>query len=275
MIELLSYHFFSQALVAAVFISITCGYIGTYIVSRRIVFVSGGISHASFGGVGIGYFMGINPIIGAAVFSIIIGLGIEIFTQRTSNLRKDSLIGMMWSLGMAIGIIFIYLTPGYTPNLMSYLFGNILTVSTLDLILIIALSLLTILIFKMIFKEIVLISFDQEYAQTQGIPVHRINLVMICLVALAIVFSIRAVGIILVISLLTVPQATANLISNRFKYIIIWSIIFGLFSSLTGLFISYFLKIPSGATIIFMTLLTYIMTKFIKQLKTWKNHARR
>ena len=196
MIELLSYQFFSHALVAAVFISITCGYIGTYIVSRRIVFVSGGISHASFGGVGIGYFMGINPIIGAAVFSIIIGLGIEIFTQRSSNLRKDSLIGMMWSLGMAIGIIFIYLTPGYTPNLMAYLFGNILTVSALDLILIIALSLLTILIFKMIYKEIVLISFDQEYAQTQGIPVYRINLVMICLVALAIVFSIRAVGII-------------------------------------------------------------------------------
>ena len=131
--SLLAMDFFRNALLASLLASITCGIIGTYIVSRRIVFISGGITHASFGGIGMGYYMGFDPILGAVLFGIFSALGIEFFTRK-ADLREDSAIAMLWALGMALGIIFIFLTPGYAPNLMSYLFGNILTVSLTDLI---------------------------------------------------------------------------------------------------------------------------------------------
>lgn len=260
MIELLGYRFFVHALLAAVFASITCGFIGTYIVTRRIVFISGGISHASFGGVGIAYYSGFNPIIGAALFSILSAVGIEVFS-RNSTLRKDTLIGIMWSFGMAVGIIFIYITPGYAANLMTYLFGNILTVSVFDLYLMAGLSVIIIAFFLLLLKEILTISFDEEYSRTQNIPVEIINYILIGLVALTIVINIRVVGIILVISLLTIPQATANLLSKNFKSIIFYSIGFGFVSSISGLFLSYKFNIPSGATIIFSSILVFLIVR--------------
>ena len=125
--ELLQYKFIVNSLLAGILASISCGIIGTYIVTRRMVFLSGGITHASFGGIGIGYFFGFNPVISAAIFGILSALGIEYVSKR-SNIREDSAIGILWSFGMAIGIMFVFLTPGYAPNLMSYLFGSILTV---------------------------------------------------------------------------------------------------------------------------------------------------
>jgi zinc transport system permease protein len=260
MIELLGYNFFTHALLASVFAGISCGFIGTYIVTRRIVFISGGISHASFGGVGVAYYFGFNPVLGAALFSILSAVGIEAFSRK-STLRKDTLIGIMWSFGMAVGIIFIYLTPGYTANLMTYLFGNILTVTAFDLYLMAGLTLIIIFFFLLLLKEILYISFDEEYSRTQGIPVALINYVLIGLVALTIVINIRVVGIILVISLLTIPQATANLISKDFKSIIFYSIGFGFVSSISGLFLSYKLNIPSGATIIFSSILLFLIVR--------------
>ena len=138
-IELFKYDFFLKAFFAAVFASISCGIIGSYIVSRRIVFISGGITHASFGGIGLAFFLGFNPILGAVIFAIFSALGIQFFT-KVAEIREDSSIAIWWSLGMALGIIFVFLTPGYTPNLMSYLFGNILTVSVLELWLMFALN---------------------------------------------------------------------------------------------------------------------------------------
>lgn len=267
MLELLNYPFFVRALLAALFTSITCGFIGTYIVSRRIVFISGGISHASFGGVGIGYYLGINPIIGAAIFSVLSAMGVEAFARR-SEMRRDSLIGIMWSFGMAVGIMFISITPGYTANLMTYLFGNILTVGAFDLYLMAGLAALIVMFFLVLFKEILYVSFDEEYSRTQGLPVNFINFSLIALVALTIVFNIRVVGIILVISLLTIPQATANLISRNFKYIIILSIAFGLLSSFAGLFLSYWFNIPSGASIIFFSIIIFAVVKLIVFIHT-------
>jgi len=262
MLELLQYDFFINALLASVFTAITCGIAGTYIVSRRIVFISGGISHASFGGVGIGYYLGINPIIGAAVFSVLAALGIE-GLSRKSELREDSLIGMMWSFGMAVGIIFVALKPGYATNLMSYLFGNILTVSRLDIVVMAGLSLVLIIVFRLLYKEILFLSFDREYAETQGVPVSGISYLLISLVALTIVINIRVVGIILVISMLTIPQATANLVSRDFKQIIYYSIGFAFLSSVSGLVLSYALNIPSGAAIIFISILFFGLLKGI------------
>jgi zinc transport system permease protein len=266
MLELLNYQFFINALLAAVFSSITCGFIGTYIVSRRIVFISGGISHASFGGVGIAYYLGIQPLLGAAVFSVFSAVGIEVLSHR-SELREDSLIGMMWSFGMAIGIIFIFITPGYAADLMSYLFGSILTVSSSEILLMAGLALVIILFFVLLFKEILFVAFDEDYAKTQGIPTTVINYILISLAALTIVINIRVVGIILVISLLTIPQAAANLLTRSFKRIIIYSTGIAFLASVSGLIISYYLNIPSGAAIIFITIIIFLILKFGKYIQ--------
>lgn len=260
MLELFNYQFFIHALLAAVFSSITCGFIGTYIVSRRIVFISGGISHTSFGGVGIAYHLGIPPLLGAAVFSMLAAVGIEVFSHK-SELREDSLIGMMWSFGMAVGIIFIFITPGYAANLMSYLFGSILTVSSFEILLMAGLALLIVIFFILLFKEILFVAFDEDYARSQGIPTGLINYALLSLVALTIVINIRVVGIILVISLLTIPQAAANLITKSFKCIIIYSTGFAFLASVSGLFLSYQLNIPSGAAIIFIAITIFLVLK--------------
>ncbi|MFK5969302.1 MAG: metal ABC transporter permease [Candidatus Marithrix sp.] len=264
--ELLQYKFITNSLLAGILASISCGIIGTYIVTRRMVFLSGGITHASFGGIGIGYFLGLNPIISAAIFGVLSALGIEFVSKRT-DIREDSVIGILWSFGMAIGIMFIFLTPGYAPNLMSYLFGSILTVSTFDILLMAGLSLILIIVFISFYRIILFISYDQEFAKTHKIAVDLINYVLISLVALTIVLNIKVVGIILVISLLTIPQSTANLFTKDFKNIIIFSIVIGLVGAFLGLVLSYKINIPSGASIIFSLVMIFILAKTIQLLK--------
>ncbi|MCF8404823.1 MAG: metal ABC transporter permease [Bacteroidales bacterium] len=267
MSELFSYNFFNYALIAALFTSITCGIIGTYIVTKRIVFISGGITHTSFGGIGIGYFLGMNPLIGALIFSILSATGIE-FLSRKTEVREDSAIAIFWSFGMAIGIIFIYLTPGYAPNLMSYLFGSILTVTAMELLLIIILSVLITAFFYLNYQRILYITFDPDFAKTRKIRVDLYNYVLIILVALTIVISIKIVGIILIMSLLTIPQSTSNLIFNDYRKIILSSITIGIIASFSGIGISYYFNIPSGATIIFTLVFIFILIKSVKWL--WK-----
>lgn len=259
---LFNFGFFRNAFLAAFIASVTCGIIGTYIVSRRIVFISGGITHASFGGIGMGYYFGFNPIAGAIAFGILSALGIEFFTKR-ANLREDSAIAMLWSLGMALGVIFIFLTPGYAPNLMSYLFGNILTVSKNELIYLLILAVFIIGFFLIFYRMIIFVSFDEEFALTNNAPVRLFNALLISLVALTIVLNIRVVGIILVMSLLTIPQAIANLFTKRFDIMMIYSIVFGFLGSLTGLTLSYIYDIPSGAAIIFTLVVLYGLIKII------------
>ena len=249
MIDLLQYDFFKNALLAALLASISCGIIGTYIVSRRLVFIGGGITHASFGGIGIAYFLGLNPILGAGVFAVLSAFGINYFTSA-GKIRQDSSIAIWWSLGMALGIIFIALTPGYAPNLMSFLFGSILTVTLPDLIYMGIITAIVVLLFIRYFRLILTISFDEEYSITRNLPVHIFNYILMALSALVIVISIRISGVILVLSLLTLPQSTANLFSKSFKSIMWWSIIIGFVGMLTGLYLSYYTDLPSGATII-------------------------
>lgn len=267
LIELFSYDFFMHAFWASLFAAISCGIVGTYIVSRRIVFVSGGITHASFGGIGIGYFLGWNPLVGAAIFAVLSGLGIQLFTQK-AKVREDSSIAIWWSLGMAIGIIFIYLTPGYAPNLMSYLFGSVLTVSVTELWLMGALSLALILFFILFYRLILYVAFDEEFAKTTGLPVNLINYLLISLIAITIVLNIRVVGIILILSLLTLPQATANLFTRDFKRMMPLSVLFAFIGSFVGLLFSFYVDIPSGASIIFTLVLLFGLMKlafFIRQ----------
>ncbi len=263
---LLHYDFFINALLAGVLTSITCGIMGTYIVSKRIVFISGGITHTSFGGIGLGYFLGINPVLGAAVFSILSVFGIELMSKK-SDVREDSAIAIMWSFGMAVGIIFIFLTPGYAPNLMTYLFGSILTVSHLDLWLIASLAVIVSVFFILFYKIILFISFDDEFSRTRDIPSSWMNYILMSLVALSIVFSIKVAGIILVISLLTIPQTTANLFVKDMKKIIFLSIVLGMCGSVGGLLISYYFNVPSGASIIFLLVLIFILLRIVKSVQ--------
>jgi zinc transport system permease protein len=263
---LFQYQYFLNAVIAAALTAISCGLAGTYVVSRRIVFISGGITHASFGGIGIAYFLGLNPLLGASVFAVATGLGIEQFTKKGS-IRNDSVIAILWSLGMAIGIIFVYLTPGYAPNLMTYLFGSILTVNQTDLLLLGILSIVLIIFFILFYRFILYIAFDDAYAATLKSESVVFNYILISLVALTVVLNIKTAGIILMLSLLTIPQNAANLFTHDFRKILVYSVIIGFGGSFAGLLISYYLNIPSGATIIFSLAILYGILRLIRDLK--------
>jgi zinc transport system permease protein len=263
--NIFQYEFIVKGLLGAIFASITAGLAGTYVVSKRMVFLSGGITHASFGGIGIGYFLGFNPVIGAAVFGIMSALGVEYLSVR-QKIREDSAIGILWAFGMAIGIIFIYLTPGYTPNLMSYLFGSILTVTNADLIALGIMSLILILYFGIFYRTILYISFDEVFARTYSSYVNIFKYITTSLIALTIVLNIRMAGVVLVISLLTIPPNIAMLFTRVYFKIVVWSIIAGFIGTSTGYVISYFAGIPVGATIIFTLVIIWVLAKLISQL---------
>lgn len=258
--DILQYAFFQHALWGSLFTAIACGMVGTYVVARRLVFISGGITHASFGGLGLGFYLQVNPFLTALGFAVLSAFGVE-WVSKSHHVREDSAIAAVWSLGMAVGAIFIVLTPGYAPNLSSYLFGNILTISQHDIFWTAALAVLSALFFTFFYREIVYSAFDRDFALTQNIPVKAIEYVMTFLIAVTIVLSIRLVGIMLLMSLLTVPQMTINLFTSDFKRIIFGSILLGFLACVAGLFLSYFLHIPSGAFIIVVLIGCFLTAK--------------
>ncbi|MBP1665932.1 MAG: zinc transporter permease, partial [Bacteroidetes bacterium] len=258
------YEFIVKGLLGVIFASITAGLAGTYIVSRRMVFLSGGITHASFGGIGIGYFAGINPVVCAAVFSILSALGIEYLSVK-QKIREDSAIGILWAFGMATGIIFIYLTPGYTPNLMSYLFGSILTVTYGDIIALGVMSVLLILYFSIFYRTILYISYDEQFARTYSPYVNVFKYITTALIALTIVLNIRMAGVVLVISLLTIPPNIAMIFTRVYFNIVVWSVAAGFIGTTAGYVISYYAGIPVGATIIFTLVIIWIIAKAVKE----------
>lgn len=265
MIDLLQYAFFRNALLGSLLTAVACGIVGTYIVSRRLVFISGGITHASFGGLGLGFYLGMNPILMAMVFSVLSAFGVE-WASKTQNIREDSAIAGIWSLGMALGVIFIFLTPGYAPNLSAYLFGNILTISSTDIRWIAALVVLLVLVSALFLRNIIYVAFDRDFAVTQHLPVKLIEYLMMFFIAVTIVLSIRLVGIMLLMSLLTLPQITVNLFTSDFKKIIWGSILVGFLGCVSGLVLSYYLNVPSGAFIILVLVVLFLAVKAIKSL---------
>jgi zinc transport system permease protein len=249
LIELFQYQFFTNAVIGALLISIVSGFIGTYIVARKMVFISDGITHASFGGIGIAYYMGLNPFGGAVVFGIASALGIE-WVSKKANIREDSAIAILWSVGMAVGLLFVFLTPGYTPNLMSFLFGNILNITMGDILWMVGLLIVTGIVFTVFYRPVLYSAFDPEFSKAAGLPVSAIRYAMMVLIALTVVISIKIAGIILVMSIFTLPQAIANILTHQFKNIIPLSMGFSLAGIMGGLMASYFANIPSGAAII-------------------------
>ena len=240
--------------------SILCGLIGTYIVTRRLVFISGGITHASFGGIGLGVVLGISPILSAMGFSILSAFGVQWMSHR-GDVREDSAIAVFWTFGMSLGIICCFLSPGFMPDLPSFLFGSILTIGEADLWLLGTLVVLVAVVFVLLYRTILSVAFDANFARSQRLPVDFIEYLMMALIAMTIVATLRMVGIVLSISLLTIPQMTANTLTHDFKRIIAWSIVIGWVDCLLGLSLSYSLNVPSGASIIFVSILVYLVAK--------------
>lgn len=263
---LFEYDFLVKSLLAVLFGSITAGIAGSYIVAKKMVFLSGGITHSSFGGIGIAYFIGMNPVFGAACFGVASALGIQYMASR-QKVSEDSAIGFLWAFGMAVGIIFIYLTPGYTPDLMSYLFGSILTIDNGDLLALAVLGIILMLFFLRYYRLILYVAFDEAYARTFSGRVDLLKYLLITLVSLVIVLNIRIAGVVLVLSLLTIPPNIALLFTKNFSKMIFISILAGFIGMLAGLVASWYLNIPTGATIIFILVLIWIMCRIMVKEK--------
>lgn len=263
--NLFEYSFVLRSLLGALFASITAGVAGTYIVSRRLVFLSGGVTHASFGGIGLGYYFGINPVVGAAVFGLGSAIGMEYMSAR-GKMREDSAIGILWALGMAIGIIFIYLTPGYAPNLLSYLFGSILTVTDGDLIALGIISVVLIAYTAVFYRTLLYISFDESYARTFTRHVDLFRYVSSGLTGLAIVLNIRMAGVIMIIALLTIPANIVMLFTRRYLRIIVLSTVVSFFGISAGFAISWFTNLPTGATIVAVLVLFWLLARGARSL---------
>lgn len=251
MLEALQYDFMRNALLAGLLAAVACGIVGVYVVVKRIVFVSGGIAHASFGGIGLGYLAGFSPVLGALVFTLVSALGMGLVTRKT-KLPEDTAIGILWAIGMALGVIFIGLAPGYAPDLFSYLFGNILTVPVSDLILMLVLDAIIVLVVVALYKEFLAISFDEEFSTVVGVPVGVLYLLLLCMIALTVVVLIRVVGIILVIALLSIPAALARQFTHDIRKMMVLSVVFGALFAFFGLWLSYEFDVASGATIVLL-----------------------
>jgi zinc transport system permease protein len=240
---------------------------GTYVVVRRMSYISGGISHAAFGGIGLGYYLGFDPILGAILFSLSSALIIGYISRRGFR-SMDTLIGALWATGMAMGILLIAYSPGYAPDLFSYLFGNILLVAYQDLIVMSALVLLIAVSVFLWYNEFQAITFDDEYATIRNLPVGILHLYLLSLIALTVVMLIRVVGIILVIALLTIPGAVSRFYTNRLYTMMAGAVITGTLVTLTGMGLSYFINAPSGATIILVAAFVYAVALGIHRYRT-------
>jgi zinc transport system permease protein len=268
--ELFQYDFFINALYASILASIAGGVIGSFIVVRRIVFISGGIAHTAYGGIGLGYLLGFNPLLGALGFSVAAAAGIS-YMRTKHNQNEDTLIGIMWSFGMSLGIIFISLSPGYAADLMSYLFGNILTVPLSEIYMMLGINVIIITIVIIFFKQLQAVTFDEEYSRAAGIKVDCYYLLLFVLIALTIVVLIKLVGIILSIALLTIPSAVSKLFVSSLRNLILGSVVTGIILSVSGLFISYYLNLPTGSTIIILSVFGYTLVYIYKILITRRN----
>lgn len=264
---LFDYAFLQNAVFSSLLASVICGVVGPIVLEKRMVMLSGGIAHTAFGGIGLGYLLKFPPIFGALLFSVAASLGIGKIS-RTGKDQADVLIGIFWSIGMALGILFISMTPGYPPDMTSYLFGNILAVTRNEIYIIGALSLITIFTVLAFFHQLKAYLFDQEFSYIQGVPIKGLEYLLFILLGVTIVVLIRIVGFILIIALFTAPPAVAKKFSYDLKQLMGISILINLGCSLFGLWLSYQLNIASGATIILVLGILYLMTIMSLKIKT-------
>jgi len=267
--DILSYGFMQNAIIASILASIACGIIGSLVVVNRIVFISGGIAHTAYGGIGLAFFLGISPLFGAGIFAVAAALLMAYITKNAKH-RADTVIGAMWAFGMAIGIILLDLTPGYNVDLMSYLFGSILSVPKADLIYMAVLDGLILVYILIWYRQIHAVSFDADFATSMGVKSDLIYTSMLVMSALAVVLLIRVVGLILIISMLTIPPYMAEMRTSTLKGMIIYSTLFSLLFSLIGLFMSYSFNLTSGASIISVSSVCFFISIIYDRIKSVK-----
>ena len=271
--DLIQYGYLSNALAACVLSGITCGVIGTYVVCRRMVFLAGGITHSSFGGLGIAFYLGTDPIAGAMIFAVLSALGIEWAGSR-GRIREDSAIGIIWSVGMAVGALFMSLRPGYTSgDLSAYLFGSIVTVTDSDVAALAALTAVIIAGALLWLRPVMYTAFDRDFARSRGIPTRVISYLMAALVAVTIVLSIRIMGIVLLISLLTIPVTIVNTFTKSFRTLAPAAAAVAVAGNLAGLALSYNFEVSPGAAIIFTLTVTLILVKLLTLLVKKRRRA--
>ncbi|MGM0452792.1 MAG: metal ABC transporter permease [Thermodesulfobacteriota bacterium] len=274
MIEALQFEFMQNALIAGLFASLVCGIIGSFVVVNRLVFLTGGIAHAAYGGIGIAFYFGIPYIFGTIGVSLVSAVLMTAVTLKARS-RADTFIGVLWAVGMATGVILIDLTPGYNADLMSYLFGSILAVPAADIWWMVALGAATLFLTVFFYRDMLAISYDDEFARLRGVPVNLLYFLFIALVALAIVFIIRVVGLILVIALLSIPPYIAEKYARSLRMMMVISVILSVVFNMTGLWLAYTFDLTSGATIIMVAAIgffaSFVLDFFLARRKKQAN----
>lgn len=262
----LQFDFMRNAILAGVLVSLAAGTLGVYVVLNRVTILSGGIAHAAYGGVGMAYFFGFNPLLGGIIFSLTASLLMTI-VQRRAHQRTDMLIGVMWAVGMAIGILFVDNTPGYKVDLMSYLFGSLLAVTPYEIWIILALDVIILFTVFALYRSLLAISYDEIFAIVRGVPVYLISMILMVLISFTVVMMMRVVGLILVIALLTLPAATSNLFTVDMRKMMVLASGLGMIFTICGLWLSYIYNLTSGAAIILVAAVVYLISLLFKRFQ--------
>lgn len=271
MIEALQFEFMRNALIAGLLASVICGIMGTLVVVNRIVFLSGGMAHAAFGGIGVAFFFGWPYLVGTIGFSLAAAMVMAAVTLRFRH-RSDTIIGVIWAVGMACGIILLDLTPGYNVDLMSYLFGSILTVPVSDLWLMLAVAIAIFGVTGFYYQDLLAMSYDEEFARIRGLAVRPLYFLLIGMLAVAIVMIMQVVGLILVIALLTIPAFIVERHARTLAQMMIASSLVGAVFTISGLWLSYTFNLTSGAAIIMVAGIAFFLSLVLEQ---WGHHRRR
>ncbi|NLG16226.1 MAG: metal ABC transporter permease [Fibrobacter sp.] len=270
--DLLQYEFMRNAFLAGLLVSVACGVVGTLVVVNRLSFLAGGVAHAAYGGLGLAAFARWSPESGIIPFALGSSLLMG-FVSRKNKERSDTVIGVMWAVGMALGIILIDLTPGYYADLMSYLFGSIMAVSQQSLLLMVVLDFVILICIILLYKEILSVSYDEEFASISGVPARALYYVILMLIALTVIMLIQAVGLILVIALFTIPASIAELFTKDLKRMMIVSSLLGMLFTTAGLLVSYLCNITAGASIVLSACIGYGTALIIIKVKKSKFKA--
>ena len=262
MAEVLSYAFMQRALVAGALIGALCAVIGVYVVLRGLSFIGAGIAHASFGGVALGFLLGVDPVLTAIAFCLLTAWGIGAVARR-GQVKEDTAVGIFFASTMALGILLIGLMEGYNVDLFGYLFGSILAVTPQDLGITLGLGALILLVVGLLFKELVFITFDPEMAEVVGLPAGPLYFLLLSLIALTVVLSIKVVGIVLVSALIVTPAAAAYQLTEDFRRMMLLAVLLGVGATVGGLFLSYWLNTASGATIVLLATLFFFLAALL------------
>ena len=264
-LEIINYSFLRNAIIVSILASIACGISGSFVVKKKMTFVSGGLAHAILGGIGIAYFLKLNTSIGAIIFALFFSLIITI-AKIKAHQEEDTIIGVLWAIGMAIGIIFMYITPGYNVDLLSFIFGNILMVESRDIFIILIMDIFIFSIFFLLYYHFLYASFDEEFLEVRGLNINLIYFTLLALISITIVILIKIVGLILVIALLTLPSVVASLFTKTLKKMIIIAIFLSILFTLSGIFIAFQFNLPAGSCIIIFAGFIYLLALVFKKV---------